>query len=81
MTRLTAHTGRDPFGVIRLSSGVCPWGACLTSTMDVFMALSANDQGLALARSHALNPGRFVPPAQPLESLQVPNMVDLDSGL
>jgi hypothetical protein len=46
--------------------------------MDGHLARTADDQGLALARGHRLDPLGFLSTARPVEILQAPDVVDLE---
>jgi hypothetical protein len=67
-----------PFSGTRLSRAsardALPRG---TPRVDGDVAIVAGDQGLPLARSHLLDPGRNRPTAMTLEILQVAHVVDL----
>src|SRR3989304_3297929 len=64
---------------LQCSSSLPQWhGAIHPSGMDVLVTLVADDQGLALAADHSLDPGRLVPSARTVQILQVPYVVDIE---
>ncbi len=72
------QTARESFDLKQLSSDLERNRALPRPfTVQCLVARTAGDQGLPLARSHLLDPGRNRPTAMTLEILQVAHVVDL----
>src|SRR3954462_4182530 len=66
---------------LSISSGFpvpCPLTPSRTIAMDVLVAAVADDQGLALACSHPLDPQRPFPASRPVQISEAADVVDLE---